>query len=126
MTMSETMNALLVSFRKTHKELTTVALNYIQRALDTLRDDEMFYFRKELDYDGLLSEIRVKDHGRLINGILKDGTIVLRQGYGNEGNVHDGIKLTTLPIGHLIELIEVLERGNYKVIKWNFPVNKRN
>ena len=124
--MSETMNALLVSFRKTHKELTTVALNYIQRALDTLRDDEMFYFRKELDYDGLLSEIRVKDHGRLINGILKDGTIVLRQGYGNEGNVHDGIKLTTLPIGHLIELIEVLERGNYKVIKWNFPVNKRN
>jgi hypothetical protein len=126
MTMSETMNALLVNFRKTHKELTTVALNYIQRALDTLRDDEMFYFRKELDYDGILSEVRVKDHGRLINGILKDGTIVLRQGYGNEGNVHDGIKLTTLPIGHLIELIEVLERGNYKVIKWNFPVNKRN
>jgi hypothetical protein len=126
MTMSETMNTLLVNLRKTHKELTTVSLNYIQRALDTLRDDEMFYFRKELDYDGLLSEIRVKDHGRLINGILKDGTIVLRQGYGNEGNVHDGIKLTTLPIGHLIELIEVLERGNYKVIKWNFPVNKRN
>ena len=124
--MSETMNTLLVNLRKTHKELTTVSLNYIQRALDTLRDDEMFYFRKELDYDGLLSEIRVKDHGRLINGILKDGTIVLRQGYGNEGNVHDGIKLTTLPIGHLIELIEVLERGNYKVIKWNFPVNKRN
>ena len=126
MNMSETMKDLLGKLRVSHKELTAVSMNYIQRALDTLGEEEMFYFRKELDYDGVLSEVRVKDHGRLINGILKDGTIVLRQGYGNEGNVHDGIKLTTLPIGHLIELIEVLERGNYKVIKWNFPVNKRN
>jgi len=124
MTMSETMKDLLGKLRVSHKELTEVSMNYIQRALDTLGEEEMFYFRKELDYDGLLSEIRVKDHGRLINGILKDGTVILRQGYGNEGNVHDGIKLTTLSIGHLIELIEILERDNYKVIKWNFPINK--
>ena len=126
MNMSETMKDLLGKLRVTHNELTEVSMNYIQRALDTLGEEEMFYFRKELDYDGVLSEVRVKGHGRLINGILKDGTIVLRQVFGNDGNVHDGIKLTTLPIGHLIELIEVLERGNYKVIKWNFPVNKRN
>jgi L-cysteine desulfidase len=121
--MSETMNALLVNFRKTHKELTTVAMNYIQRALDTLRDDEMFYIRKELDYDGSLSEITFKMESRYILGITKESTVVLRQ-KSNEGNVHDGFNLEKLKNNSLVQIVELIEKVKCTSVKWAFSINK--
>ena len=109
--------------QETRHTFRSVLLTFIVKAVRLLPEGSMLYLRKDLDYDGSLSEIKVKGERRFICGILDEETVVLRPINENDG-VRDTVTLKSLSLNSLNEIAKILELDKFKIVKWDFPITK--